>query len=222
MQKLRAITNQLSSDLEGLVSTPKPPLILVSQDANSEISGESVTVRSDKIAFLATGDFQTTQQYNGNTIYGNTASIFYGLAKTSTIQEPKDKILLRRQMILTSDPNFSSDSYPEAPIEGYNFSLSEWDANTPSTNDWTEKPEMDINDPNNLVMYMAKGVDDFTVQYADWNDTDDKLDWLPKDADDIETDFTTNAFKFMFTLYDSKGIIKNGRRFTHIVHLSKQ
>ena len=212
MQKLRAITDQLSSDLKGLAPITTP-LTLVTQKSGS--------LRSDKLAFLATGDFQTTQQYDGDTICGNAASIFYSLAYESATQEPKDKILLRRQMILTADAN-SNDSDFDVPSECYNFSLSQWDANTPDVNDWFSgsQPGMDINDPNDLVMYMAKGVDDFTVQYANWNDG--KLDWLPKNADDLETDFTTNAFKFMFTLYDSKGIIKNGKRFTHIVHLSKQ
>ena len=212
MQKLRAITDQLSSDLKGLAPITTP-LTLVTQKSGS--------LRSDKLAFLATGDFQTTQQYDGDTICGNAASIFYSLAYESATQEPKDKILLRRQMILTSDSTLPNSDV-NYPSEYYDYSLSEWANDSPfsNPNDWTESPGMDINEPDDLVMYMAKGVDDFTVQYANWNDG--KLDWLPKNADDLETDFTTNAFKFMFTLYDSKGIIKNGKRFTHIVHLSKQ
>jgi len=35
----------------------------------------------------------------------------------------------------------------------------------------------------------------------------------------FDSDFYPRALKFTFTLYDSKGIIKNGREFTHIVYL---
>ena len=40
-----------------------------------------------------------------------------------------------------------------------------------------------------------------------------------KSEDYFPIDFYPKALKFTFTLYDSKGIIKKGRRFTHIVYL---
>ncbi len=37
--------------------------------------------------------------------------------------------------------------------------------------------------------------------------------------DDFDPKFFPRALKFTFTLYDSKGIIKGGREFTHIVYI---
>jgi hypothetical protein len=36
-----------------------------------------------------------------------------------------------------------------------------------------------------------------------------------------ERDFYPRALKFTFTIYDSKGVIKNGRTFTHIVYIGE-
>ena len=62
----------------------------------------------------------------------------------------------------------------------------------------------------NFVTYMAKGVDDFTIDIWDgtvWAHTN--YNAVPK------------ALKFTFTLYDSKGILKNGRQFTHIIYIGE-
>ena len=81
-------------------------------------------------------------------------------------------------------------------------------------------------------MYMAKGVDDLTIQYLLWgpdpyNPTKDKFLWWP-DTDD-PTHFkngranwsgtNTGAYKFSFTLYDSRGVIEDGKRFSYIVYV---
>jgi prepilin-type N-terminal cleavage/methylation domain-containing protein len=225
MQKLRAITDQLNSDFKGLIST-SPNRVSFSVSGN---------IRSDCIAFLANGDFQSTRQYYGKTVVGNVAAIFYGQAAdrepaidpniNPNSGDPKEKILLRRQTILTADPDLID---PCSPVgEYFKFSLSQWDANPPfATNpdDWTARPAIS---PSNLggdiVMYMAKGVDDFTIQYAEWDNTDKTWKWSPEDKDIPNlpkgSSIFPKAFKFTFTLYDSKGVIKNGRTFTHIVYL---
>jgi len=101
-------------------------------------------------------------------------------------------------------------------------------------NDIMGKPNLDPNNEDDLVMYMAKGVDDFTIQYVglDFDNLGNVVEefefneWRPenKDIRDAPVEwknksFAPLAFKFTFTLYDSKGIIENGRRFTHIVYL---
>jgi hypothetical protein len=75
-------------------------------------------------------------------------------------------------------------------------------------------------------MYMAKGVDDFTIQYVGWEDSNPPKnkkfnEWRPENSEVIgwPKELYPIAFKFTFTLYDSKGIIKEGRTFTHIVYL---
>jgi hypothetical protein len=78
-----------------------------------------------------------------------------------------------------------------------------------------------------VVMYMAKGVDDFTIQYVGSEKkppVNKKFnEWRPTNSDVLLGGWSTElypiAFKFTFTLYDSKAIIKQGRTFTHIVYL---
>ncbi len=231
MQKLRAITDQLNTDFKGAIWNPQGKVHF--DFDNSDIDGKTVTVRSDSIVFFANGDFQSTRQYgpsgNEKTVVGNVASIFYGLANIPSYtpeerQDPKKKILIRRQTILTSDsPLPGSDQLGEH----YNKSLAELIADPSFDADVLIDANFAPDDANDLVMYMAKGVDDFSIQYVGTeNPPEDKkfYEWRPEN-EDIELDewenkfFTPLAFKFTFTLYDSKGIIEKGRRFTHIVYL---
>ena len=217
MQKLRTITDQLNADFKGLIIPPQGKVSF------SEVSG----VRADCIVFFANGDFQSTNSYSYKdgkvaTVVGNVASVFYGQPAFPDPYSPdpkvrKEKILTRRQTILTADPNLVALFDLNPPREYCN------------TKSLSKLVEEQIIDPNNLDMknliirpvldprsepnmYMAKGVDNFTIEYAQWNGP--KLEW-----NRAREDITTKAFKFTFTLYDSKGIIKNGRTFTHIVYL---
>ena len=239
MGKLRAVTDQLNADFKGALWSP-----------NGRVRFQYITdpnVRSDCIVFFANGDFQSTGQYGPSgsekTVVGSVASIFYGLADTAA-SNPKEKILVRRQTIITSDT--SMDILDFDPVgEYYNEkSLAELiaeqnaspDGNIPEMAYLITRPDLD---PDNLseedvAMYMAKGVDNFTIQYVgtDYDDLGNPLlgiefnDWRP-DANDIKGNidqwnnryFTPLAFKFTFTLYDSRGVLQGGRRFTHIVYL---
>ena len=216
MQKLRAITDQLNADFKGVRRT-FPGTV-----RHNLISG---LIRSDSIAFLANGDFQSTGQPDGRTVVGNVASIFYGLANITTL-DPREKILVRRQTILTSD-SFLPDSDSNPKGEYYKESLAKWKVNPPVNDSvWIERPSLDPDKEEDLVMYMAKGVDDFEIRYAEWDSLNKEFEWLPEN-EDLESDpngwenkhIVTDAFKFTFTLYDSKDIIKDGRKFTHIVYL---
>ena len=68
-----------------------------------------------------------------------------------------------------------------------------------------------------MVMLMAEGVHNFTIEFAEW-DPAGQIKWT-RGQQGVPQSITTRAFKFTFMLYDSKGIIKNGRTFTHIVYL---
>jgi prepilin-type N-terminal cleavage/methylation domain-containing protein len=79
-------------------------------------------------------------------------------------------------------------------------------------------------DPNSIHMLLCEGVADFSVQGWDENDPNH---WVPV-ADSHGTLAPTTysgfpgdgrALKFTFTLVDPKGILKQGRTFTHIVYL---
>ncbi|MHC4075416.1 MAG: hypothetical protein ACYSRZ_03255, partial [Planctomycetota bacterium] len=222
LQNLRAITEQINTDFKG---------------ARMEYGGRIVfswggEVRSDGIAFFANGDFQSTGQYDdpNRTVVGNVASIYYGIAESGTT-DPREKILVRRQTILTAD----SPADPNFFKEYYDKSLSELRVERPGGFDadwsqWAESRSLD----SDLVTYMASGVDDFTIQYVG-PDTlgmgKEFNDWCPEDGevDDLNAKLGSSgsiilpvAFKFSFRLYDSKGVIKDGRWFSYIVWLEQR
>ncbi len=221
MRKLRAITEQLDADFEGLIRT-------IPGRTDIETGGGDPNKNADRIAFLAQGDFQSTMQYGSSprTVVGNVASIFYGQAADPYpdtdpnidpfIGDPKQKILVRRQTILTSD---SDPGLPDSQPwdEYFKISLAQWRLDPPfdEESDWTARPSVDLDDPNDLVMYMARGVDNFTIDLFAGFEPEGGIRWSRADSDQV----STRAFRFTFTLYDSKGIIKNGRTFTHIVYL---
>jgi prepilin-type N-terminal cleavage/methylation domain-containing protein len=224
MQNLRAITDQLDVDFGGL-RTEMP----VNIDADSEQSLDSLgipyPVRSDRVTFFANGDFQTTGQYGNETIAGNVAAIFYGLVDIDSYgvvpppPPPQQKILARRQTVLTADPNSPLlDSYPQG--EYYKYSLSEWraelDVNALALDVLMVRPRFDLGMEEGLVTYMARGVDDFAIEYEWWDSVEGVVKWSRWSGP-----VAPKALKFTFTLYDSRGIIEGGRTFTHIVYLAR-
>jgi len=229
MQKLRALTDQLNADFKGQIWNPKGKISFYFDSNNN--------VRSDSIVFFANGDFQSTKQYDGKTVAGNVACIFYGQASIPSYtseerRDPKKKILVRRQTILTADSSLKNDLDLDELGEYCNTkSLADLiadqaaypDGNTPEMRKLMERPELDPDDANDLVMYMAKGVDDFTIQYVGLDESTKEFNkWRPEDDDMGENwlkDFRLLALKFTFRLYDSKGIIERGRTFTHIIYL---
>jgi prepilin-type N-terminal cleavage/methylation domain-containing protein len=219
MQKLRAITDQLNADFKA-VRYDMGGYVTFGFE-NSRVGGAIVQVKSDSIIFFANGDFQSTRQYGSGTVAGNVACIFYSLLDPNSygvVPEPREKILARRQTVLTADaPAMGSDPRGEY----YVASLSEWRVAPPFTdpNDWARKPFMDVHNlrEGDLVMYMAKGVDDFTIQFAPRSPAGG-VQWLPVGAGS-PVKINPRAFKFTFRLYDSKGVIERGMIFTHIVYL---
>lgn len=211
MRKLRAITDQLNTDFK------------------SVSKGYPIVVWSDRIVFIANGDFQSISQYPYNlagdkkTVAGNLASIFYGMS---------GQVLSRGQMILTSDssllpldPNTLGE-YCKMPF--YEF-RAECKKIFGTKEAWAGKnlPRLNPTLEKDLVRYMAKGVRDFTVEYERWDNTTGKFMWQKGNGVFVDASPShrfgghpaSRALKFSFTLHDSKGIIKNGRPFTHIVYI---
>jgi prepilin-type N-terminal cleavage/methylation domain-containing protein len=228
MQKLRALTDQMNADFKGQIWKP-PGKIRFGFD-NSDIDGKIVEVRSDSIVFFANGDFQSTRQYDGKTVVGNIACIYYGLANipSYTLKDKRNsrkKILVRRQTILTADSKVGNKDLDDLREYCNTESLADLIADPLfDANDLMKKQNLDTNDENDLVMYMAKGVDDFTIQYVGTEDPDqfkEFNEWRPvdDDANNWPGELYPLALKFTFTLYDSGGVIKAGRNFTHIVYL---
>ncbi len=232
MQKLRAITNQLNDDFKGAVALP---IKMDPNFENSYIDGQNVQLRSDGIAFFTSGDFQSIRQYRYlkssggeglKTVVGNVAGVYYGLADDISTDDPREKILVRRQTILTSDTSLIEPNDLDGRGEYCNTqTLADVIADPCLVDKLVVRPNWNPDnwDPNDLVMYMAKGVDNFTIQYVGSDNLGYEFnEWRPQDIDlPLDAGFRAGllALKFTFTLYDSKGIIKKGRQFTHIVYL---
>jgi len=218
MQKLQAITGQLNADFKGLRWDPGGRVHFT---LPAEIAATGV--RADRIVFVANGDFQSTSQYNSKTVAGNIAIIYYGLEDMNAT-DPREKVLVRRQTILTSDDGLTVDFDFEGQTEYHRSSLSDWIAKIFDVNDMMVVQDFDWSELNDLVTCLAEGVDDFTIQYVGWDSPVEPFnnEWRPEDNETDEDwlkDFSPRAFKFTFTLYDSKGILEDGKTFTHIVYL---
>ena len=224
MQKLRAITDQLNRDFKGI--REGFPIV--------------VFANPGRIVFLASGDFHSIMQYgtpgNEKIVRGNIASIFYGpdANNVNLVDRPEEKILLRGQMILTADDSlsdsnaFTLDEYYKMSF--YEFKLASRDIFTTLAN-WAgaSLPPLDITSQQDLVKYMAKGVDEFTVSWAQWDNIAGKFAWISGTAGGVFVDDVhalqrdhrpgARALMFSFRLYDSKEILENGRKFTHIVYI---
>lgn len=227
MRNLRAITDQLDADFAGLRESDAKMFVGFSSSQDPPFA--------DSIVFFATGDFQTTNTYSGDIIRGNVARIYYGQAGyiagvcpnplSPDEKDRRNKILARKQVILApAEPNFTDEYNPNSFFQEARESFDE-DTNTCS---WLkQKPDIDPNDEDDIPMYLAKGVDNFSIAVDnDVNSTNYSIEWWPQPGD-RPTKFENrpkeypDLIKFTFTLYDSKGILKNGRRFEYIVYIGK-
>jgi prepilin-type N-terminal cleavage/methylation domain-containing protein len=233
MQKLRVITSQLDADFRGLIGKYGGYTISATVSKETETpDGTTMTsiTHFDGVFFFANGDFQSTGQCDGKTIVGNVAAIYYGPPDPNSYLEeiepgveaimlpaPRDRLLLRRQTILAPETP-EADSRQDG--EYYRLSLEQWDAQwRDKLDEWYRQPVIAPDDlESQLPMYLAKGVDNFTIEYlpAETDLGTDAIAWQRKDSGGSGK-ISPAAFKATFTLYDSKGILKDGRTFTHIV-----
>ena len=79
---------------------------------------------------------------------------------------------------------------------------------------------VDLNQQVNIGRYMLEGVGNLKIE---WNYgekyNDGRLHWNGGAETWWSGEDWPKAIKFTFTLYDSQEILKEGRRFTHIVYL---
>ncbi|MBU1259587.1 MAG: hypothetical protein KJ757_03435 [Planctomycetes bacterium] len=214
MHSLRAITDQLNANFAGLRKDGY--LVLRStSDAN------------DAVYFFSTGDFIS---WEDSDVRSNTARIYFGPAKIDPTNLALDIKLLTpgKSGIDYNDANFAAcqsnifDNYEDP----YNI-LS---AGRPNINIQSE--------PNDVRKLLAQNVGQMRIEWTDANAPSGLINWYTADKPkpgsqsfEIEgppylafwspfnpTDWPM-ALKFTFTLYDSKGILKTGRRFEHIVYI---
>ena len=274
MQKLRAVTDQFNRDFGGL-QTDAPLLIWFEREDPNRYDQIMFFANGDFQSTQLYSDTSGEPDEGGDKLLvGNVARVFYGQAQSldegGSLSEPSDldepeRLLARRQHILTADedikewPDYSMLDF-DLRNEWYehdSLSLAEWKTIETDKYDspiipfcFDERPFVSLELPDTFHKLMCEGVGSFAIQWAYWDEDEDRLYWFPSDShfssiDDefgvyfnmpgltsiggwhnpfTDAEFTgedfalyPKAFKFTFTLYDSKGILDNGRTFTHIV-----
>ncbi len=220
MRTLRAITEQINADFAGIQKNA-PMVIRFENDSNE--------LQADSIVFFAVGDFQTTNTYpptDGEPVRGNVARIYYGQAR-----EPNN-VLVRKQMILAPAESNDTDEYePNRLSQEVGEYLGAHDI---ASDRWLKRPEIDPNDGNDIPMYFARGVDNFSIEFDEGiDDANDNIKWRALLSGEkwyfgiyvsgMDPYFRPwpSLIKFTFMLYDSKGILKSGRRFEYIVYIGR-
>ncbi len=191
MQKLRAFTEQLKQDFKGVRK-----------------NGQIGVHENDICWFFSTGSF--VRHFDGNDIRGNMALISYlNAAKNDPNDSNEPDILLRRQTIITGDPDtqFTPPSPPLLPdpnSPALRKCFYDWQVLDPLFEPWITpcKPESTGMNPYWPEIFMMKGV---------------KIEQITNWPNGVIHD---PGLRFKFRIHDSKGLINNGngRVFTYIVY----
>jgi prepilin-type N-terminal cleavage/methylation domain-containing protein len=248
MQKLRAITDQLNRDFKGFRKDGY--LILHSELLNRQEYGNSpapADFRADRVCYFSTGDFQS---WFGPNVRSNITKVYFGHDSRSLSDTafPVSKWSLARDVKLitygipwiddSSDISyaaFKADVLLPLKTELQNFqSLLKFGI------------PIDIQtNPDDVRGLMCRSVGEIIVEWTDGAKApnDDMIIWYgltwPRRYPDVEElglpgppyratwtpitpkQYWPKALKFTFTLYDSMGILKQGRPFTHVVYFGE-
>ena len=216
MRTLRAITDQINIDFAGLRTDGY--LVLWSDDSNSALY------------FFSTGDFQSWHDPNRS----NIARIYFGPSRNDPNNLALDMLLLTSGV---SNIDYNDASFAACQVDIIR-DLGEDPCLVVSSN----RPRIDITyDSNDARRLLAQHVGSFKVEWtsdkSSWPDPN-RIEWFGRNNPRGDPNFENTtpylaywtpsnqsswpkALKFEFTLSDSKGIIKNGRRFEHIVYIGK-
>ena len=228
MQKLQTITTQLNRDFQNL---PKNGFLQINTKevddrAESEIYYKVIpNINMDSIYYLTTGDFQSwfDDTSNPDVSYprSNAARIYFGHDSDSLVSKYFSKWSLVRDVLPVVPgivpPNqfaWTNESFSEFRIDPnsvdkrYNTLIS----NSIPINIKT--------DPDSIRSLLCKNAGELQISWTDGTIVNNSIQWknISEQWNPWRTDWP-KAIKFTFTLYDSKGILKGGRPFTHIVYL---
>ncbi len=239
MQKLRAITDQLNIDFKGLRKDGY--LILRSELLNRNEYGNSpapADFRADRLFYFSTGD---TQAWKVSNVRSNITKVYFGHDSRSLYDSslPVSKWSLTRDAKLIT-PFFSH-------IDANNISYADLKANValPTQTELQNFHNLlqsgipiDIQiDPNDVRGLMCRNIGEIRIEWTNGlKAPGDMILWFgllwpsgfPVEAPGppylatwtplTPEQYWPKALKFTFKIYDSKGILKQGRTFTHIVY----
>ena len=236
MQKLRAITDQLNIDFKGLRKDGY--LILRSEILTRDEYGNSpapADFRADRLVYFSTGD---TQAWKVTNVRGNITRIYFGhdYRSLNDAAFPVSKWSLARDAKLIT-PFFSD-------IDANNISYADLKANVAVTENQARNLllsgiPIDIQaNPYDVRALMCRNVGEIKIEWTNGLKVPGDImlwfglllpsaypiedpgppyiaTWIPGTSEQ----YWPTALKFTFTIYDSKGILKQGRTFTHIVYV---
>jgi prepilin-type N-terminal cleavage/methylation domain len=243
MQKLRAITDQLNSDFKGLQKDGYLMLHSEEKPGRQEFKNSpATTFRADRLYYFSTVDFQSW--FNAG-IRSNIAMIYFGQDYRSL--EDSNPILVSKWN-LARDVELLTPGISQVPLDCNDISYAACKANIPlilvrADTLFSSSVLIDFKDPNEFRRLMCQNAGQMVIEWTDGTkDLGGSLAWFgfsrPQGyTADIETfpppyyqafwkpdtpkQYWPKALKFTFTLYDSKGILKDGRTFTHIVYIGE-
>jgi len=234
MQKLRAITEQLNTDFEGLC---KDGYLIIRKDMHTDRlvdeknPDETENVYMDRIYYFTTGDFQS---WVGPDVKSNIARIFWGHSSESLDESvpledrvPLSECRLARGVLLLT-PGLATTP----PDDCNSLSFAQCKTDLLVLEDYNDllAGSIELSDVNNFGSFMCENIGEFRIEWTYGSLVLDPvtntwlIKWLPNFTGDKKYDWNPDgqkpkALKFTFTLYDSKGILEGGRRFSHIVYL---
>lgn len=241
MQKFRAITDQLNRDFKGF---RKDGYLILHSDMLSRkeyvSSAAPADFSVDRVYYFSTGDFQS---WFGSNIRSNITKVYFGHDKYSLdpiLNRVVSKWTLARDVKLIT-PGLSI-------VDSNSLSYAGFKADVPVTETDAKillisRIPIDIQaDANDVRGLMCRNVGEIKIEWTDGTRaSNDMILWygllvpsgypveevglLPPDPPYRATwtpvtpeQYRPRALKFTFKLYDSRGILKEGRLFTHIVY----
>jgi len=235
MRKLRVITDQLNIDFKGFRKDGY--LILRSELLNRNeymISPVPADFRADRVCYFSTGDSQSWD-WNFPNVRSNIAKVYFGHDSRSL----NDATFPVSEWSLARDVKLMTPGH--SLIDSNDVSFAAFKANVVGTenqaqNLLTSGIPIDIQNPSDIRGLMCQNVGEIKIEWTNGIKVGGTIVWfgfLFPSGFPVETlgppymatwtpltpeQYWPKALKFTFKIYDSKGILKQGRIFTHIVY----
>lgn len=225
MRKMRAITDQLNRGFKGLRKDGYLVLYADRQLNRYEFADslDSDAFQTDRIYYFSTGDFQSWFPPYPRS---NIARIYLGHDSISLTDDliPVSQWRLARDVVLLT-VGYSSPDCNDCDDVSFAVCKADLSALEDANSLLNSSVSTDIQqDLNNVRRLLCQNLGEIIIEWTDGTKdaVDNSLVWDGTDGAWTPLTLTSNwpkALKFTFTLYDSKGILEAGRRFTHIVYI---
>jgi prepilin-type N-terminal cleavage/methylation domain-containing protein len=230
IQNLQTITTQLDRDFsqirrDGLLAVrmvQKSNRSVTQADKDKHITVPPVWM--DGIYYFTTGDFQSWFDAG---IRSNIARVYFG-HDTDSLSDanyiPLNQCKLARDVLLLTPGITLKDIQDRKLYDCNSVSFVKFVSNPNAVEDYNDMLTKSIlagTNSDNVRQLMCENVGEMKIEWINANyayKIDNSLNWLSVPNSRTVNDWP-KALKFTFTLYDSKGILKDGSRFTHIVYL---